>query len=120
VHNGLSSLPESAKYLHGLKVAYGILVQSAIYVARAAEPGSQSRDLSRRGELISLSKQFRSLGLPWSLRNFGIDPADRAKMSRFIEATLAPRESIHLRPFPVTPELLAGAIALVETAHGEE
>ncbi len=30
VHNGLTVLPQTEKYLHGTKVAYGILVQSAL------------------------------------------------------------------------------------------
>ncbi len=30
VHNGLTVLPQTDKFLHGTKVAYGILVQSAL------------------------------------------------------------------------------------------
>ncbi|VTN14909.1 Glycerol dehydrogenase [Raoultella terrigena] len=30
VHNGLTVLPQTEKFLHGTKVAYGILVQSAL------------------------------------------------------------------------------------------
>lgn len=112
VHNGLSALPESSAYLHGLKVAYGILVQAAIYAIHIGNAESS--------ELLDLTRRFRSLGLPSSLRDFRIDPNDGSKINRFIEATILPQESIHLLPFPVTKDTLARAIALVERIRDEQ
>lgn len=100
VHNGLSVLPEAARHLHGMKVAYGLLVQTAL--------------LGKRDELARLAVEFRTLGLPVSLGDLGIDARDQVKIEAFVEATLVPHESIHLLPFPVDRETLTAAVHLVE------
>jgi hydroxycarboxylate dehydrogenase A len=104
VHNGLSALPESAQHLHGLKVAYGILVQSALQ--------------GKPDELRTLAAQFRSLGLPTNLADLGIDPRHDGHIAALVAATLAPHESIHLLPFPVSPATLQKAIMQVECMNG--
>jgi uncharacterized oxidoreductase len=99
LHNGISVLSETRHIPHGIKVAYGLLVQAALM-----EDGSL-------GELIS---KFRELDLPRGLEDLGVDPKDGEKLRRFIEASLIPSESIHYLPFPVNEGRLLGAIKTVE------
>ncbi len=105
VHNGLSALPETAAHLHGTKVAYGLLVQSAL--------------IGSKRKLSALIRKFRALKLPVSLVDLGVNPGDRAKLAAIANAALAPHESIHLLPFPVDADRLIEAIDLVETISEE-
>ncbi|MDR1325788.1 MAG: iron-containing alcohol dehydrogenase [Treponema sp.] len=99
LHNGISVLSETHHLLHGIKVAYGLLVQAA---------------LMEDGSLTELVPKFRELELPLSLRDLGIDPDDKEKLWHFIDASLVPSESIHYLPFPVDRERLLRAIETVE------
>jgi uncharacterized oxidoreductase len=99
LHNGISVLGETHHLLHGIKVAYGLLVQAA---------------LVDDGSLEELIPKFRELDLPLGLRDLGLDPDDEEKLRRFIDASLIPSESIHYLPFPVDPERLLRAIKTVE------
>lgn len=100
LHNGMSVLPATHDKLHGTKVAYGLLVQSAL-------------EHDREG-LEVLYDTFIELGLPVSFRDLGVDPTDTAQIDAVIAATLVPHESIHLLPFPVDDSLLRNAILEVE------
>ena len=102
LHNGISVLSETHHLLHGIKVAYGLLVQAA---------------LMEDGSLDELIPKFRELELPLSLRDLGIDPEDKEKLRRFIDASLVPSESIHYLPFPVDHERLLRAIEAVENLN---
>jgi uncharacterized oxidoreductase len=99
LHNGLSVLSETHHLPHGIKVAYGLLVQAA---------------LMEDGSLAELVPKFRELDLPLSLRDQGIDPGDKEKLWHFIDASLVPSESIHYLPFPVDRDRLFRAIETVE------
>lgn len=100
IHNGLSVLPEAARHLHGMKVAYGLLVQTAL--------------LGDREELGLLVRSFRALSLPVSLGDLGIDATDDGKIAAFVAASLVPHESIHLLPFPADVASLTAAVRFVE------
>ena len=100
VHNGLTVLPQTAKVLHGAKVAYGILVQLAL----------EGRD----DELQELAAAYLPLGLPRTLADLGVDAADVNALAAFIAHTLRPVESIHYLPGAVDAERLKGAIERVE------
>jgi uncharacterized oxidoreductase len=99
LHNGMSVLGETHHIPHGIKVAYGLLVQAA---------------LMEDGSLEELIPKFRELDLPRGLEDLGVDSRDEEKLRRFIEASLVPSESIHYLPFPVTAERLLRAIKTVE------
>lgn len=101
VHNGLSVLAETHRVLHGLKVAYGLLVQAA---------------LADSGELDALIREFRGLGLPLCLADVGVNAGDRDALGRFARASLVPHESIHYLPFPVDEEKFLLAVQAVEEA----
>ncbi|MDR2177364.1 MAG: iron-containing alcohol dehydrogenase [Treponema sp.] len=99
IHNGISVLSETHHIPHGIKVAYGLLVQAA---------------LMEDGSLQELLPKFRELDLPRGLEDLGLDPGDEKKLRRFIAASLIPSESIHYLPFPVNEDRLLGAIKTVE------
>lgn len=100
VHNGLTRLPTAAEWLHGDKVAYGILVQLALQ--------------KREREIKRLLPFYHSVGLPSSLTELGLDPADADMLHALAQATLAPQESIHLMDGRFTTEDLINAFKQTE------
>lgn len=101
VHNGLTILPQTAKYLHGTKVAYGILVQCAL--------------LSDEATTRQLIAAYRRFNLPTTLAALDVDVNDPAQIEPVIVHTLRPAESIHALPVPVTPDSLRRALLWVES-----
>ncbi|MEE3649662.1 MULTISPECIES: oxidoreductase [unclassified Brenneria] len=101
VHNGLTVLPQTERFLHGTKVAYGILVQSAL--------------LGDDATLRQLRAAFKVLGLPTSLAELAVDINDRAAMQAVIARTLKPGESIHYLPLALDEQVMLDAFHKVET-----
>jgi uncharacterized oxidoreductase len=100
VSDGLSALPETVGDLHGVKVAYGILVQLA------AE--------ERFDELDAYAPVYADLGLPRCLADLGIAP-DRVEAREIIaETALSPHSSAHALGPLAHPRALAAALAAVE------
>ena len=85
--------------LHGLKVAYGILVQVALQ--------------EDEEELEHLIRLFRRLQLPTSLHALKVDWADPVSRQKLVQKTLEPSESIWLMP-DISSERLTHAIDRVE------
>ncbi|WP_025903971.1 MULTISPECIES: oxidoreductase [Tatumella] len=102
VHNGLTVLPQTHRILHGIKVAYGILVQSAL--------------LNQQQDIRKLLHFYHQLKLPVTLAELGVSLSDREEMDKVIAHTLRPRETIHLLPVEVTAETLYQAMAAIERA----
>jgi len=100
VHNGLTVLPQTDKFLHGTKVAYGILVQSAL--------------LGQDAVLAQLVDAFQRFNLPTTLAALEVDIHNRDELDRVIAHTLRPVESIHYLPVTLTPETLRAAFEKVE------
>ncbi|WP_410750290.1 oxidoreductase [Citrobacter sp. U14242] len=101
VHNGLTVLPQTDKFLHGTKVAYGILVQSAL--------------LGQDDVLAQLTSAYQRFNLPTRLAQLDVDINNRAEIDKVIAHTLRPVESIHALPVKLTPETLRAAFEKVET-----
>ncbi|EOW7218205.1 oxidoreductase, partial [Cronobacter sakazakii] len=101
VHNGLTVLPQTEKYLHGTKVAYGILVQSAL--------------LGQDDVLTQLIDAWRRFRLPTTLAELDVDIHNAAELDRVIAHTLRPVESIHALPVALSPAALRAAFEKVET-----
>ncbi|CNL12984.1 MULTISPECIES: oxidoreductase [Yersinia] len=102
VHNGLTLLPQTEHFLHGTKVAYGILVQTAL--------------LEQDEALQSLIVAFNQLGLPTHLAALDVDINDRAAIELVINRILKPSESIHYLPVELNSDKMWAAIERVETA----
>ncbi|UGS41520.1 oxidoreductase [Pseudocitrobacter corydidari] len=104
VHNGLTVLPQTEKFLHGTKVAYGILVQSAL--------------LGQDDVLAQLVQAYKRFHLPTTLAQLDVDIHNRAELEKVIAHTLRPVESIHFLPIELTPETLFAAFEKVENFAG--
>lgn len=100
VHNGLTVLPQTEKFLHGTKVAYGILVQSAL--------------LGQEEVLAQLVNAYQRFNLPTTLAELEVDIHNAAELERVIAHTLRPVESIHYLPVALTPAALRAAFEKVE------
>lgn len=102
VHNGLTVLPQTDKFLHGTKVAYGILVQSAL--------------LGQDEVLAQLIAAYQRFNLPTTLAQLDVNIHDRAALDRVIAHTLRPVESIHYLPVELNADTLYAAFVKVENA----
>jgi len=100
VHNGLTVLPQTAPFLHGTKVAYGILVQSAL--------------LDQDEVLNELVAAYQRFNLPTTLRALEVDIHNHDDLDKVIAHTLRPVESIHALPIALTPARLRAAFEKVE------
>lgn len=95
IHSGLTVLPETHKYLHGEKVAFGIVCQMVLENTPA--------------ETVDKVMRFMvAIGLPVTLADLGI-AAERDKVMAIAEKT-ANGPLIHQEPFAVTTERAYGAI----------
>lgn len=101
VHNGLTVLPQTEKFLHGTKVAYGILVQSAL--------------LGQDDVLAQLTGAYQRFHLPTTLAELEVDINNHAEIDKVITHTLRPVESIHYLPVTLTPDTLRAAFEKVES-----
>jgi glycerol dehydrogenase len=97
VHNGLSLLPETRGSMHGEIVNFGILFQMVL----------ENRPDVEMDEFIEFSLP---LGLPVTLEDIGLKNLKEEQLHTVAQAVVAPEESIHWMPFPVTAEMVAGAI----------
>lgn len=96
MHDAIAKyIPESHSYLHGEKVAYGVLYQLA---------------LEGKWETIdSLMPFYSDLKLPVSLHNMGLYPEDE-KVLDDIVSFIDSKEKVHLIPISITPEILKKTI----------
>ncbi|EKM8910589.1 hydroxycarboxylate dehydrogenase HcxA [Escherichia coli] len=101
VHNGLTVLPQTEKFLHGTKVAYGILVQSAL--------------LGQDDVLAQLTGAYQRFHLLTTLAELEVDINNQVEIDKMIAHTLRPVESIHYLPVTLTPDTLRAAFEKVES-----
>ena len=94
-------LPQTERFLHGTKVAYGILVQSAL--------------LGDSDTLCQLKEAFKAFGLPTTLAALDVDIHDRAALRAVIARTLQAGESIHYLPLTLNEDVLLAAFNTVES-----
>ena len=97
IHNGLTVLEGTHDYYHGEKVAFGTLAQLVL----------ENAPMEEIEEVIDLCM---SVGLPVCLADIGVDSITPAQLMEVAEKACIPEESIHAMPFPVTAEMVAGAI----------
>jgi len=104
VHNGLTRVPGSHQFLHGEKVAFGVLVQLIL----------EKTDRAELDEVLSFSA---SVGLPMTLSEVGCGDLSPEMLSMVAARAIAPGETIHNEPFKVTESMVAEAI-LAADAEG--
>lgn len=103
VHNGLTAAPGTHAFLHGEKVAFGVLVQLLLEHASRAQ----------LDEVLGFS---RSVGLPVTLAEIGCADLPDAVLAEVAARATAPGELIHNEPFPVTAGMVADAIRAADAA----
>ena len=97
IHNGLTSAPGTHGYMHGEKVAFGLLAQLML----------ESQPSSVVEQVLAFSN---SVGLPTTFAEVGIgNPSQDVLQTIAVRAT-APGETIHNEPMPVTPQLVVEAL----------
>lgn len=106
IHNGLTAVPETRAYLHGEKVAFGVLVQLIM----------EGQSHSVMEEVLRFST---AVGLPVTLAGIGIDQITPDMLDRIAARSTAKGETIHNEPFEVHPEMVADAIRAAD-AIGRE
>lgn len=97
VHNGLTSASATHSYLHGEKVAFGLLVQLVV----EGRPAS---------EFEQVRAFCHSVGLPTTLADIGLADADEATLRAIADLTVADGETAHHEPFPVTSDMILSGI----------
>jgi glycerol dehydrogenase len=106
VHNGLTAVPQTHAYLHGEKVAYGVLVQ--LVLEKTAD--------SELDEVLGFANR---VGLPTTLAEIGLAEMSGEMLDRIAARSTAPGETIHNEPFAVEPGMVAEAIRGADAAGRE-
>ena len=106
VHNGLTAVPETRAYLHGEKVAFGVLVQLIL----------EGQPHSIMEEVLRFST---SVGLPVTLAEIGLGQMTPDMLERVALRSTAKGETIHNEPFEVSPEMVADAIRAADAIGSE-
>ena len=106
IHNGLTTLAETHAYLHGEKVAFGLLVQLVC----------EGKPRSIIDEVLRFST---SVGLPVSLAEVGVKDSSRSRLRGVAERSSVAGETAHNEPFPITPNLLLDAIVVADAIGAE-
>lgn len=97
VHNGLTAAPETHDRHHGEKVAFGTLVQLVL----------EGRDSCLIEEVLGFC---RSVGLPTTLRDLGLENLTPSRAAAIAERTVAAGETAHNEAFEVTADAIRDAI----------
>ncbi len=101
IHNGLTHVSEAHSFLHGEKVAYGILVQLVLE--------------GEWEEVRGLFAYYKEIGLPLSLESIGIEPTNVESIGQVIaEYATRDGESIHFPSGHVTKNDVVEAILGLE------
>lgn len=97
IHNGLTVLEPTHAYLHGEKVAFGVL--TSLFLT------------GKDPQTIEQVYQFcEQVGLPTTLADIGLKQVDDADLVRVAQAACAEGETIHNEPNPVDPDAVFAAI----------
>jgi len=97
IHDGLTILEGTHKYLHGEKVAFGTLTQLVL-------------ENSPMEEIKEVLDFCLKVGLPVCLEDIGVPNITDELLYEVARKACIPEESIHAMPFPVTVESVAAAI----------
>ena len=103
IHNGLTTAPETHGYMHGEKVAFGLLAQLML----------ESQPRSVVEEVLEFST---SVGLPTRFSDVGIKNPHQELLQTIAERASAPGETIHNEPMSVNPKLVIEALQLADSA----
>lgn len=97
VHDGITLLPETHKYLHGEKVAFGTVVQLILE--------NKSFD-----ELKRIIFFLHACSLPVCMKDLNMDNCSDEQLYKAAEAACAPDDTMKNMPFEVRPEDVISAM----------
>ena len=101
IHNGLTALPQTRKYYHGEKVAFGLL--ASLFLT------------DKPKQVIDDLYDFcRKVGLPVCLKDIGLENASDADLMKVAEKSCAKCELIINEPTRVTPESVFNSIKIAD------
>ena len=103
IHNGLTVAPGTHSFMHGEKVAFGLLAQLML----------ESQPESIVSEVLAFSN---SVGLPTTFADIGIAYPDKDLLAMVAERATAPGETIHNEPMAVTANLVLDAMRAADAA----
>jgi glycerol dehydrogenase len=101
IHNGLTAVPETHSFLHGEKVAFGVLTQLVLEGA----PSTEIEEV-----LLFCSR----VGLPVTLGGLGLAGATRDTVAKIAARAVAKGETIHNEPFEVDAVMVADALVAAD------
>jgi glycerol dehydrogenase len=97
IHNGLTTAKGTHPYLHGEKVAFGLLAQLVLE--------GQARSVLDR--VLGFATE---VSLPITLAQIGLTKLRREDLRKIAVRATAEGETIHNEPFEVRPDMVADAI----------
>ncbi len=101
IHDGLTALDETHHLYHGEKVAFGTICQLVL----------ENRPMEEISEVISFCK---SVGLPTTLKDLGLEGASQGDLMKVAEKSIAPDSTIHAEPFEVTETMVYDAMVTAD------
>jgi glycerol dehydrogenase len=102
IHNGLTAAPGTHAYMHGEKVAFGLIAQLML----------ESQPKSLVEEVLAFSN---SVGLPTTFADIGIAKPSRELLEAVARRASAAGETIHNEPITVTPALVLEAMRAADS-----
>jgi glycerol dehydrogenase len=103
VHNGLTTAAGTHHFMHGEKVAFGVITQLML----------ESQPAAVVDEVLSFS---RSVGLPVTFAEIGIADPGGELLEMVARRATAEGETIHNEPFAVTAEMVVEAMRAADSA----
>jgi len=104
IHNGLTTAEGTHQFMHGEKVAFGVLVQLTL----ESQPRSVVEQVLAFSSSVGLPITFAGLGL-------GADPSIEL-LEQIARRSTAPGETIHNEPFEVSPAMVVEALRAANAA----
>ena len=99
IHSGLTNLPATHKFLHGEKVAFGVVCQLVLE--------------NKPTEIVDQVMRFMiDVGLPVTLKQLNVEPTE--ENIKVIASKTADGPLIHQEPFAVTTESVYNAIVMAD------
>jgi glycerol dehydrogenase len=103
IHNGLTTAPGTHRYMHGEKVAFGLIAQLML----------ESQPKSVVEKVLAFSN---SVGLPTTFADVGIGNPSQEILETVAQRAAAAGETIHNEPITVTPALVLEAMQAANSA----
>ena len=103
IHNGLTAASGTHGYMHGEKVAFGLIAQLML----------ESQPRSVVEEVLAFSN---SVSLPTTFADIGIGSPSQELLETVAKRATAPGETMHNEPMTVTPALVVEAMRAADSA----